>query len=76
VQAQIDGLNAPTATRSWAVAADAKQSEPRETRWNTDKEKNCVRISTRQSLDDSPDTENNVNAFGRNSCHSNLSLNG
>jgi hypothetical protein len=66
LRTQIEGLNAPTATRSWAaVAAETNQSEPRRTRRHTDKEKNCVRISTRESLDDSPETENNASAFGR-----------
>ena len=66
LRTQIEGLSAPTTTRSWAaVAADTNQSEPPKTRRHTDKEKNCVRISTRQSPDDSPETENNVNAFGR-----------
>ncbi|KAJ9482010.1 hypothetical protein VN97_g11442 [Penicillium thymicola] len=66
LRAQIDGLNAPTATRSWAaVAADTNKSETRENRQQTENEKNCVRISTQQSPDDSPDTENSVNAFGR-----------
>ncbi|KAJ5309321.1 uncharacterized protein N7443_001782 [Penicillium atrosanguineum] len=66
LRTQVEGLNAPTATRPWAaVAADANQSEPRKTRRHTDKEKIYLWISTRQSLDDSPETENNVNAFGR-----------
>lgn len=43
LRAQIDGLNAPTATRSWAaVAVGTDEPEPRENRRQTDKEKNCV----------------------------------
>ncbi|KAJ5215273.1 zinc knuckle domain protein [Penicillium cinerascens] len=66
LRTQIEGLRGSSAARSWAaVAADTNQFEPRKTRRHTDKEKNCVRISTRQSPDDSPETENNVNTFGR-----------
>ena len=47
------------------MAANTNKSEPQENRRQTDKEKNCVRISTRRSPDDSLDTEDNRNAFGR-----------
>lgn len=66
LRAQIDGLNAPALTRSWAtVVANSDNTEPRKNHQRTEKEKNCVRISTQRSPVDSPDSEDNANAFGR-----------
>lgn len=51
LQSQVDAQNAPSPTRSWAaVAAATDNPQPRETRRQTDKDKNCVRISTQRSV--------------------------
>jgi chromosome segregation ATPase len=66
LRTQIDGLNAPNLTRSWAtVAANADNPEPRKDRRQAEKEKNCVRISTQRSPVDSSESEDSANAFGR-----------
>jgi hypothetical protein len=53
-------------TLAWTtVTAGTDKPEPRKSRRHTDKEKNCVRISTQRPLVDSPDNEDNVNTFGR-----------
>jgi regulator of replication initiation timing len=51
LRSQVNERNAPTPTRSWAaVAASTDNPQPRETRRQTDKDKNCVRISTQRSV--------------------------
>ncbi|KAI3093180.1 hypothetical protein CBS147333_10127 [Penicillium roqueforti] len=66
LRSQVDGLNTPSPTRSWAaVAAATDNPQPRETRRQTDKDKNCVRISTQRSVTEALGAENNGNAFGR-----------
>lgn len=63
---QVDSLSGPTASRSWAtVVANAEKPERRENHRRAEKEKNCVRISTQRSPDDTPDTEKNGNEFCR-----------
>lgn len=63
---QIEGQKTPSLSRSWAaVAADANNLESRENRRRTEKEKNCVRISTRQAPTDTLETEDNGSTFGR-----------
>ncbi|KAJ5593518.1 hypothetical protein N7537_010422 [Penicillium hordei] len=53
-------------TRSWAaVASGTDKLQPRENHRRNYKDKNCVRISTGQSLTESLDTEATGNAFGR-----------
>lgn len=66
LRSQVDGLNTPSPTRSWAaVAAATDNPQPRETRQQTDKDKNCVRISTQRSVTEALGAENNGDAFGR-----------
>ncbi|OQD73323.1 hypothetical protein PENANT_c209G08068, partial [Penicillium antarcticum] len=66
LRSQVDGLNTPSPTRSWAaVAAATDNSQPREARRQTDKDKNCVRISTQRSVTEALGAENNGDAFGR-----------
>jgi hypothetical protein len=66
LRAQIECQNAPSLGRSWAaVAADANNLESQENRRSTEKEKNCVRISTRQTSTDPLETEDNGSIFGR-----------
>ncbi|GFG16683.1 hypothetical protein IFM5058_08084 [Aspergillus udagawae] len=65
LRAHIDGLNAPTPTRSGAaVAAETDKPQPPEKRRQADKDKNCVRISTQRSLAESLDAEDNKITFG------------
>ena len=63
---QVDALNAPSPTRSWAaVAAATDNPQPRETWRQTDKDKNCVRTSTQRSVTEGLGAEYNADAFGR-----------
>lgn len=58
-------MNTLTPTRSWAVAAGTDNPQPRDTRRQNDKDKNCVRISTQRSVTEALGAENNGDAFGR-----------
>ena len=65
LRSQVNERNAPTPTRSWAaVAASTDNPQPRETRRQTDKDENCVRISTQRSTE-VLGADNNGDAFGR-----------
>ncbi|KAJ9488819.1 hypothetical protein VN97_g4470, partial [Penicillium thymicola] len=66
LRSQVDGLNTPSPTRSWAaVAAATDNPQPRETRRQTDKDKNCIRINTQRSVTEALGAEKNGDAFGR-----------
>lgn len=66
LRGQIEGQKAPSQSRSWAaVAADANNLESRVNCQSTEKEKNCVRISTRQASTDPLETEDSGSTFGR-----------
>ncbi|KAJ5941436.1 zinc knuckle domain protein [Penicillium verrucosum] len=66
LRSQVKERNAPTPTRSWAaVAASTDNPQPRETRRQTDKDKNCIRISTQRSVTEALGADNNGDAFGR-----------
>lgn len=65
LRTQVESLKTPPSGRSWAaVAADANNSDPQENSRHTKKEKNCVRISTRQTSNDALEIENEI-TFGR-----------
>ncbi|KAI2867039.1 hypothetical protein CBS11852_11467 [Aspergillus niger] len=65
LRTQIEGLDAPNPTRSWAaVAADTNNCEPSKNR-RTEKDKNCIRISTQPLPTDTTGIYTNTNEFGR-----------
>lgn len=66
LRTQVESLKTPPSGRSWAaVAADVNNSDPHENSRHRKKEKNCVRISTRQTSTDALESEDNENTFGR-----------
>lgn len=63
---QVDALNPPSPTRSWAaVAAATDNPQPRETLRHTNIDKNCVRINTQRSITEGLGAEYNADTFGR-----------
>ncbi|OQE87639.1 hypothetical protein PENNAL_c0019G06422 [Penicillium nalgiovense] len=65
LRSQVDGLNTPTPTRSWAaVAASTNNPQPRKTRPQDGKDENRVRISTSRHATEALGAENNGDAFG------------
>ncbi|KAJ5588723.1 hypothetical protein N7537_011401 [Penicillium hordei] len=58
LRTQLNELNAPSPARSWAAVAFGRDKlQPQENHRQNDKDKNCVRISTGQSLTESPEKE-------------------
>jgi hypothetical protein len=67
LRAQLEANQPVPQSRSWAeVAADGVSATPQPNHRHTNKNENCVRISTQRSFVDPADNDNsNGNAFGR-----------
>jgi hypothetical protein len=67
LRAQVEATPPAPPSRSWAaVAADGNRAIPQPNHYRTDKDQNCVRISTQRSFVDPADNDNNDgNTFGR-----------